>query len=260
MINNEGAENMDKKTIATVSVLGTVGAYLLFLTTKKIISSFTISDIKWYNKIMPYVKTNSKLKGFYNEAFKLAKQLRRVILSRYAVRPVNELLNYNSNLIKVRGLDWWNNKKITELHPKMQNAVRYMLSKAKQDLGNKFNLCIFEAWRDPVRQVFLYGKGRVVPSTKTVTQVLVQSCGGHSFGRAVDIIPLIDGNPSKPTWNEAYYGYINGKLTQHAKAVGVNHPISWDMPHFEMSSSNLCFPEGTEYANKFTALKKRWGV
>ncbi|MDO9414573.1 glycosyl hydrolase 108 family protein [Pararhizobium sp.] len=113
------------------------------------------------------------------------------------------------------------------LHPAIREAVAGILADLAAG-GHPFE--IFEAFRSPERQAYLYAQGRSAKG-KIVTKAPPWS-SYHQYGLAVDFVLKING---KWDWT------TSGKYAAHWKAlhrIGRQHglePLSWEMPHLQLS-------------------------
>jgi hypothetical protein len=113
-----------------------------------------------------------------------------------------------------------------QLHPRFRALLDQLLQKLAAE-NRPFR--VFEAFRTPERQEWLYAQGRTRPGG------IVTKAGAwksfHQFGLAADLVLFIDGNWS---WDDA------GPLAQHwtrlrelASEVGLR-TLSFEVPHVEL--------------------------
>lgn len=117
------------------------------------------------------------------------------------------------------------------LHPAFRSALSVLVEDLAQ---SEIPLFVFEAFRTPVRQKYLYAQGRTVPHTKIVTYA--KPWGSyHQYGLAVD---MVFGGPGKWTWDEPKKG-MWAKYHVLAKKHGLM-PLDFETPHVQMAglSSN----------------------
>ena len=116
----------------------------------------------------------------------------------------------------------------TVLHPVFRGA----LEKLKGDLLEAdIPLFVFEAYRTPVRQAYLYAQGRTRPG-RIVTYAKAWH-SYHQYGLAVD---LVFGGPGKWTWDEPKKG-IWKKYHELAKKRNLM-PLSFETPHVQLAGTS----------------------
>src|SRR5215218_7087274 len=81
------------------------------------------------------------------------------------------------------------NRDLALLHPLMRERAQAVLADCQQA---GLPLRIFEAWRSPERQRFLYAKGRTTPGPIVTYAKAWQSY--HQYGLAADFVGFVDGN------------------------------------------------------------------
>ncbi|AMN45146.1 M15 family metallopeptidase [Rhodoplanes sp. Z2-YC6860] len=121
------------------------------------------------------------------------------------------------------------------LHPVVRSAV----GKVLKDLASeKIPLFVFEAWRSPARQHFLFAQGRTTPGPKVTFQ---DSWGSyHQYGLAVD---LVFGGPGKWTWDEPKKGMWK-RMHEIGRARGLM-PLDFETPHIQLAgTSSAALREG----------------
>jgi len=117
------------------------------------------------------------------------------------------------------------NKDLDMLYPVFRRRVEAAISDAFVKDG--LRCAVFEAWRAPNRQAWLYDQGRGTPG-KIVTGAKAWE-SWHQFGVAVDIVFL--DNLKRPTWE----GDFN-KLEPHFRRYGLERPLpQTDAGHYEMT-------------------------
>ena len=110
-----------------------------------------------------------------------------------------------------------NLKMIETLHPKIRNyAVKFLKEAEKQ----AFNLRITSATRTFAEQNALYAQGRTTGG-QIVTNA-PQGTSWHNYSLAFDIVDRDKGYETD--WNA---------LDKIAEKVGLEHPLKWDLPHFQ---------------------------
>jgi peptidoglycan LD-endopeptidase CwlK len=130
------------------------------------------------------------------------------------------------------------------LHP----AFRDNLNKLLKDLADEsIPLFVFEAYRTPVRQAYLYAQGRTRPGPIVTYAKAWHSY--HQYGLAVD---MVFGGPGKWTWDEPKKNMWK-KYHDLAKKRGLM-PLSFETPHVQLAgtSSNALsegkYPDGGDEA------------
>lgn len=112
-----------------------------------------------------------------------------------------------------------------QLHPQFRAALDDLLGRTSAD-GLPFR--VFEAFRTPERQEWLYAQGRTRPGGKVTNARAWESF--HQFGLAADMVLFIDGRWS---WSDA--GPLKAhwdRLRELAAKVGLR-TLSWEAPHVE---------------------------
>jgi peptidoglycan L-alanyl-D-glutamate endopeptidase CwlK len=142
------------------------------------------------------------------------------------------------------------------LHPVLRDAVTAVQSDLE---AAGIPLFVFEAYRSPRRQAFLFAKGRTTPGPKVTFAQPWQSY--HQFGLAVD---LVFGGPGKWSWEEPHAGDWK-RMHEIAKHHGLM-PLDFETPHVQLAgtSSNALreghFPsDGDEtWAENMAAACAHW--
>ncbi|WP_394890509.1 glycosyl hydrolase 108 family protein [Mesorhizobium sp. AaZ16] len=116
------------------------------------------------------------------------------------------------------------------LHPRLRKAV---LATHKQLIEEGHPFEIFEAYRSPKRQEFLFSQGRTAPG-KIVTKA---SAWGsyHQYGLAADFVLRINGKWSWETTGTKAKSWE--RLHEVGRAHGLE-PLSWELPHLQMAGLN----------------------
>jgi peptidoglycan LD-endopeptidase CwlK len=120
------------------------------------------------------------------------------------------------------------NTDLALLHP----AIRLAINKVLKSLeAEKIPLFVFEAWRSPARQHYLYAQGR----TTSGPIVTYQDAWGsyHQYGLAVD---LVFGGPGKWTWKEPKKG-MWGRMHDIGRENGLM-PLSFEVPHLQLAGTS----------------------
>lgn len=136
------------------------------------------------------------------------------------------------------------NTDLSILHPVVRTAVTAVLEELQQ---HSIPLFVFEAFRSPERQAFLYDQGRGSPGRIVTYADAWRSY--HQYGLAVD---FVFGGPGKWTWKEPKKGMWN-KLHE----IGAKHGLmrlEFETPHLQLAgtSSNALlkgvYPSGGDKA------------
>jgi peptidoglycan L-alanyl-D-glutamate endopeptidase CwlK len=110
--------------------------------------------------------------------------------------------------------------------------------------GLEFRL--FETFRSPQRQAWLYQHGRGLPGTKTVTRARPWF-SYHQYGLAADFVLFLEGE-----WNWSTAGRSGVRWKRlHELAVGLNlEPLNFELPHLQLAGLRIAdlragkFPAG----------------
>jgi len=114
-----------------------------------------------------------------------------------------------------------------QLHPKFREALDHLLVRAAEE-GRPFKL--FEAFRTPERQQWLYAQGRTRPGGIVTKALPWQSF--HQFGLGADLVLFVNG---QWTWSsDGGLGAHWKRLPELAKEVGLRS-LSWEAPHVELA-------------------------
>lgn len=147
---------------------------------------------------------------------------------------------------------------LSALHP----AIRDRVKKIKAELNNLgFAFEIFEAYRSPQRQAYLYAQGRDRPGN-IVTKAPPWT-SYHQYGLAVDFVLKINGN-----WDWSSSG-ANAAAWTKLHEIGRNNgmePLSWELPHLQMAGLSIAalhaghFPDGGDesWATNLEAAIVSW--
>lgn len=115
------------------------------------------------------------------------------------------------------------NRDVHLLCPQFNNKVQLAIAKCKS-LG--YEVEIFEAWRSPQRQEFLYAQGRFGDTRKIVTKARGWE-SWHQYGLAIDIAFKIKG---KWTWDGPF-----DKLAPIFKGSGLEWLGPNDPGHYQLT-------------------------
>jgi D-alanyl-D-alanine dipeptidase len=148
--------------------------------------------------------------------------------------------------------DNFSNKRIVQLHPKVQKAFKDFIQDAEEDLG--ITLRISQGLRTMEEQNALYEQGRTKPG-KVVTKAKAGR-SFHNYGLAIDLVVM---KGTQVNWE-----YDMSKLLPFAQKYGIDWGGSWktfkDYPHFEKTYgytwrqllskyNDADFIAGTKYLN-----------
>lgn len=137
----------------------------------------------------------------------------------------------SSSVVQLKALTAPKNvrRELNELHLDFRKMLDALLEACARD-GLPF--VVFEAYRQPDRQAFLYAQSRTSPGPKVTDADAWQSI--HNYGMAADLVLHVHNvNP----WET---GRVGGKdysrdwtkMRRHAERIGLKL-LSWDLPHVE---------------------------
>lgn len=143
-----------------------------------------------------------------------------------------------------------NSRKIEDLHPKVQEICKKHIAACK---AKNIDIIVTSTLRDQEYQFDLYKLGRTIlkkpdgtPQGKVTD---VQLIGGHGFGLAYDVVPVVKG---KAIWDNKKFWQIIG---EEGKKLGLKWGGDWksinDKPHFE------CL-DGLTYAQLRAGKRPKW--
>lgn len=139
---------------------------------------------------------------------------------------------------------WKRDHELENLHPAVRDKVKALLEILSSN-GVPFRL--FEGYRSPQRQQYLYEQGRSRPG-RIVTKAKPWT-SYHQYGLAGDFVLYENGKWSwdtsgkKAKWWEQLHAF--------GKECGL-HPLSWEKPHLQLSGLNIRevrngnYPEGSD--------------
>ncbi|WP_137157712.1 M15 family metallopeptidase [Rhizobium sp. FKL33] len=148
------------------------------------------------------------------------------------------------------------NVDLSFLHPIFRDAIERL----KNELEDaEIPLVIFEAYRTPVRQAYLYAQGRTTKGP--IVTYAKPWYSYHQYGLAVD---MVFGGPGKWTWSEPKKGMWK-KYHELAKKNGLT-PLSFETPHVQLgeTSSNALsegrYPDGGDanWAENLASAISSW--
>lgn len=120
---------------------------------------------------------------------------------------------------------------LEHLHPIARRVLPGIVQQLR-DEGHPFDM--FEAFRTPQRQAYLYAQGRTRPG------IIVTRSGPwasyHQYGLAADLVLHIDGqwswdtsNPHRASWRRMHELGIEAGL----------EPLSWELPHLQIAGLTI---------------------
>lgn len=120
------------------------------------------------------------------------------------------------------------NRDLSLLHPNMRSRVAQVMADIDQA---GLPLKVFEAWRSPERQQFLFAQGRTRPGRKVTFSRGWESY--HQYGLAVDIVGFVDGNW---TWD------LPDATWTRMHAIGAAHGLErlgFETPHLQLADLKI---------------------
>lgn len=120
---------------------------------------------------------------------------------------------------------------LSHLHPTYRAKVTAVLATLNaEDVPFK----LFEGFRSPQRQQYLFAQGRTRPGNKVTNARAWQSL--HQYGVAADIVLFINGQWS---WDASgSKGRLWNRLHEVARGEGLE-PLSWETPHLQLVGLSL---------------------
>jgi hypothetical protein len=120
---------------------------------------------------------------------------------------------------------------LDSLHPLTRNAVNLVLARLTAEA---IPFRVFEAYRSPQRQAWLYAQGRTRPGAKVTNAQAWQSY--HQYGLAVDFVLWLNGTWS---WSTAGpHAKYWKRLHELGRAEGLE-PLSWELPHLQSAGLSI---------------------
>lgn len=120
---------------------------------------------------------------------------------------------------------------LDHLHPTVREAARWVIQRLN-DEGHEFRL--FEGFRTPQRQEYLYSQGRTRPG-RIVTRARPWN-SYHQYGFAVDLVLFINGRWSWETGGASRAAW--SRMHELGGERGLV-PLSWELPHLQLAEINL---------------------
>lgn len=123
---------------------------------------------------------------------------------------------------------------VSVLHPAIRDAVVEVEKKLNAD---KHPFKVFEAYRTPQRQAYLYSKGRSRPGS-IVTKARPWS-SFHQYGLAADFVLFRSDIKGGWSWQTSgKWGRSWEKLHEVAEEFGLR-PLSWEKPHLQIKGVSI---------------------
>ena len=114
-------------------------------------------------------------------------------------------------------------RNLNHLHPTFRKPFEAWLAHARE---SGFKILVYETFRSPERQKYLYALGRTIPPFGRVVTYTLDSC--HRYGIAADLVPLdAKGNA---LWN----GYDKLYRACPPSAYGLEL-LSFERPHVQLA-------------------------
>lgn len=135
---------------------------------------------------------------------------------------------------------------LNHLHPKMRSAYADVLSDLASD---KLPFELFEAFRTPERQAFLYAQGRTTAGPIVTNAQPWTSY--HQYGLAIDLALKINGQ-----WSWSISGNYAKNWTR-MNQIGQKHglePLSWEKPHLQLADLDIEDLRGGKYPSGGDAI------
>ncbi|MBE7200254.1 MAG: D-alanyl-D-alanine carboxypeptidase family protein [Parafilimonas terrae] len=144
---------------------------------------------------------------------------------------------------------------LLHLHPNMRSRVESVLADIEKA---KLPLRLFEGWRSPERQRYLYAQGRTRPGPKVTFARAWESY--HQYGLAVDLVGFVN---EKWTWD------LPGAVWKQMHAIGAAHGLErlgFETPHLQLAGLKIGdlmegdLPEGEDesWHRNFADAVQRW--
>ncbi len=136
---------------------------------------------------------------------------------------------------------------LAHLHPYMRQRVQQVLQQMDAE-GLGFR--IFEAYRSPERQQWLFAQGRTRPGGKVTNAEAWKSF--HQFGLAVDLVQF---GPHGWSWDDSGGHAADWKRMQDIVAGAGLRTLKFERPHAELPVSLADWEDGTLLAGGDTAWR-----
>ena len=138
---------------------------------------------------------------------------------------------------------WKRDQELTHLHPFFREKVEALLDKLSLG-GLPFR--VFEGFRSPQRQHYLFEQGRTRPGT-IVTKARPWT-SYHQYGLAADFVLHVDGR-----WSWDTSGDNSQMWTRLHELARENQltPLSWELPHLQLPGLDISFANFQSRAHEF---------
>lgn len=153
------------------------------------------------------------------------------------------------------------NRDVALLHPMMRDRAQKVLAACAQQ---QLPFRIFEAWRAPERQQYLYEQGRSRPGGVVTYARAWESY--HQYGLAADFVLYYDGQSNPWSWED---GGPNKSLWDALHQIGKGfglEPLGFETPHLQIAGLKIgdleggMIPDGGDqtWSSNFQAAVNRW--
>jgi peptidoglycan L-alanyl-D-glutamate endopeptidase CwlK len=130
---------------------------------------------------------------------------------------------------------------LDSLHPVMRDSAIHLLTRLESE---QIPFRLFEGFRTPWRQAWLYAQGRTRPGAKVTNAQAWQSY--HQHGLAADFVLWLNNQWSWSTVG-AHRRYWK-RLQDLGQEVGLE-PLSWELPHLQVAGLKLADLQSGIYPN-----------
>ncbi|BAV45416.1 Putative peptidoglycan-binding domain 1 protein [Mesorhizobium loti] len=153
------------------------------------------------------------------------------------------------------------NRDLTLLHPMMRDRAQKVLAACTQQ---QLPFRIFEAWRAPERQQYLYEQGRSRPGRVVTYAQPWESY--HQYGLAADFVLYYDGQANPWSWDDSgARKSLWDSLHQIGRGLDLE-PLGFETPHLQVAGlrigdlENGLIPDGGDqsWRSNFEAAANRW--
>ncbi len=153
------------------------------------------------------------------------------------------------------------NRDLSLLHPMMRDRAQKVLAACAQQ---QLPFRIFEAWRAPERQQFLYEQGRSRPGGIVTYARAWESY--HQYGLAADFVLYNDGQANPWSWDDAgAKKSLWDSLHKIGKSLDLE-PLGFERPHLQVAGLKIgdleagVIPDGGDqsWLTNFEAAVSRW--
>ena len=134
---------------------------------------------------------------------------------------------------------WQRDSELNHLHPVFLDKVRSLTSRLSEE---NIPFRLFEGFRSPQRQQYLYEQGRTRPGS-IVTKAKPWT-SYHQYGLAGDFVLYENGNWSWDTSGNKQQRW--DRLHEIGRELGLE-PLSWELPHLQFSGLDISLLQSGEY-------------